>query len=39
MKMYLRPCLKIEVVAARGETRTFLYFSLMPATDSVMPEE
>ncbi len=39
MKMYLRPCRKMEVVAASGETSTFLYFSLMPATDSVTADE
>ena len=39
MKMYLRPCRKTDVVAAKGETMTFLYFSLIPATDSVIAEE
>ncbi len=39
MKICFRPCLKIDVVAASGETMTFLYFSVMPATDSVIADE
>ena len=39
MKMYFRPFLKMEVVAASGETMTFLYFSVTLATASVMGEE
>ena len=39
MKMYLRPFLKIDVVAASGATMTFLYFSVTLATASVIGEE
>ena len=39
MKMYLRPFLKMEVVAASGATITFLYFSVTLATASVTGEE
>ena len=39
MKMYLRPFLKIEVVAASGATITFLCFSVTFATASVIAEE
>jgi len=39
MKMYLRPFLKMEVVAARGATITLRYFSVTLATASVMGEE
>ena len=36
MKTYLRPFLKIEVVAASGDTFTFLYFSVTLATASLI---
>ena len=39
MKTYLRPFLKIEVVAASGATITFLYFSVTLATASLIAEE
>ncbi len=39
MKAYLRPFLKIDVVAASGATITFLYFSVTLATASLMAEE
>ena len=39
MKMYFRPFLKIDVVAASGATMTFLYFSVTLATASLTAEE
>ncbi len=39
MKMYLRPFLKIDVVAARGATITFLYFSVTLTAASVTGDE
>ena len=39
MKMYLRPLRKIDVVAASGDTITFLYFSVTFATASVIGDE
>ena len=39
MKMYFRPFRKIDVVAASGETMTFLYFSVTLAAASVTGDE
>src|SRR5882724_6682066 len=39
MKMYLRPFLKIDVVAASGATVTFLYFSVTLTEASVTGDE
>jgi len=39
MKAYLRPFLKMEVVAASGITITFLYFSVTLAAASDTGEE